>query len=84
MYRSAVPAVQLSGVEMDAKLALAEFLLNSTDLTRSVQQAIDWLALHTGVTQAVIFVADPRTSNLIAVAEHGRVERVGRGCRDQP
>jgi len=41
VYRSAVPAVQLSGVDMDAKLALVEFLLNSTDLTRSVQQAID-------------------------------------------
>jgi PAS domain S-box-containing protein len=71
VYRSAVPAVQFSGVEMDAKLALVEFLLNSTDITRSVRQAIDWLALHTGAKQAVIFIADPGSPNLIVVAEHG-------------
>ena len=71
MHRSAVPAVQLSGVEMDARLALVEFLLNSSDLQDSVRHAIDWLALHAGIAQAVIFVADPGSSHLIVLAEYG-------------
>ena len=71
MHRSAVPAVQLSGVEGGAKLALAERLLNSTDLRRSVRQAMDWLAVHTDVKQAVVFVADPTSSRLIVVGDHG-------------
>ena len=56
---------------MEAKLALAEFLLSSTDLQVSARHAIDWLAVHLGVRQAAVVVAEPGSTNLMLVAEHG-------------
>jgi PAS domain S-box-containing protein len=64
-------AVQLAGVDMEAKLALLEFLLTSNDLQLSARRAVDWLAANAGVEQALVAVADPASASLLLVAEHG-------------
>ena len=61
----------MPGVEVESKLAIAEFLLSSTDLQASARRAIDWLAAHTDVEQAVIAVHDQLTGQVLLVAEHG-------------
>jgi PAS domain S-box-containing protein len=66
-----VPAVQLSGAETEAKLALVEFLLTSTDLQASARRAIEWLVTQCAVAQAVVAVADPASGQLLLIAEHG-------------
>src|SRR3970040_445450 len=63
--------MQLSGVDLDAKLVLLEFLLTSTDLQGSTRRAIDWLIAHSDVQQALVAVAEPGTGQLLLVAEHG-------------
>jgi PAS domain S-box-containing protein len=55
---------------MDAKLALAEFLLGSTDLQASARYATDWLAANAGVRQAAVIVHEPDTGPIL-LAEHG-------------
>jgi PAS domain S-box-containing protein len=64
-------AVQLGGVDADAKLALLEFLLSNTDLQISARRAVDWLAAHSPTEQAVVLVTEPGTSALLLIAEHG-------------
>jgi hypothetical protein len=64
-------AVQLTGVDMEAKLALTEFLLATSDLQVSARRGVDWLAAHAGVEQALVVVADPASPSLLLVAEHG-------------
>ena len=50
MRRSATAtAVQPAGVDMEAKLALLEFLLANNDLQASSRRGVDWLAAHAGV-----------------------------------
>ena len=72
MRRSATAtAVQLGGVDADAKLALLEFLLSNTDLQISARRAVDWLAAHSPAEQAVVLVAQPGSSALLLIAEHG-------------
>jgi len=71
LYRSAVPATPFTGVDADAKLALAEFLLSSTDLQDSARRAVEWLALNAGVPQALVAVVEHGTSNVLLVAEQG-------------
>ena len=72
MRRAATAAaVQLSGVDMDAKLAFLEFLLTNNDLQGSARRAVDWLAAQTGVEQALVLVLDPSSASLLLVAEHG-------------
>ena len=72
MRRSATAtAVQPAGVDMEAKLALLEFLLTNNDLQASARRAVDWLAAHAGVEQALLAVADPTSTSLLLVAEHG-------------
>jgi PAS domain S-box-containing protein len=72
VHRSAAAsAVQLPGVDVEAKLALSEFLLTSTDLQASARRAIDWLIAHSEVQQALVAVAEPGTGQLLLVAEHG-------------
>ena len=56
---------------MEAKLALAEFLLSSTDLQASARHATDWLVANVGVRQAAVVVADPAGDSLMLIAEHG-------------
>jgi PAS domain S-box-containing protein len=72
VHRSAAAsAVQLAGVEMEAKLALSEFLLTSTDLQASARRAIDWLIAHSEAQQALVAVSEPGSGQLLLVAEHG-------------
>ena len=61
----------MPGVDVESKLAIAEFLLSSTDLQASARRAIDWLAANTDVDQAVIAVHDQLTGQVLLVAEHG-------------
>ena len=70
MHRSVVGAAQVSGVEPDPRLGLAEFLLSSVDVQASTRRAIDWLAAHTSVKQAVVALVEPNGSQLQLVAEH--------------
>ena len=70
MYRSAAPAAPISGADTDAKLALAEFLLATTDLQSSVRHALDWLGVHVGVAQAAVLVAEPGNVPLLLVTGH--------------
>jgi PAS domain S-box-containing protein len=69
--RAAAPVVPVSGIDVDARLALVEFLLTSLDLQESGRRAVDWLRSHTPVEQAVVIVADRATSHFVLVAEHG-------------
>jgi signal transduction histidine kinase len=71
VHRSAVTAAQLHLADSHAKLALVEFLLTDTALESSARRAIDWLAAHSSVQQAVVAVAEPGTGPLLLVAEHG-------------
>jgi PAS domain S-box-containing protein len=71
VHRSAAVSAQLTGIDMEARLALVEFLLTDTDLQMSARRAIDWLAAHCAVKQAVVAVAEPGTGPLLLVAEHG-------------
>jgi signal transduction histidine kinase len=56
---------------MDAKLALAEFLLSTTDLQASARRAVDWLVAHTPVEQAVVLISDQGSGDLLLVVEQG-------------
>ena len=69
--RSFAPAVQVPGVDLDARLALAEFLLASTDLQASSRRAVDWLVAHTPVEQAIVAIAEPLSGLMLLVAECG-------------
>src|SRR6478672_2059387 len=64
-------AVELSGVDSEARLALVEFMLATNDLQASARRAVDWLVSHTGVKKAVVAVSEPDSSALHLVAEHG-------------
>jgi PAS domain S-box-containing protein len=68
---SYAPAVQLPVSELEAKLALTEFLLTSSDLQASARRAVDWLVTNTEVQQAIVAVADLMSGQLLLVAEHG-------------
>jgi PAS domain S-box-containing protein len=68
---AAATLAQLAVPDMDAKLALAEFLLSNGDLQASARRAVDWLAAHAGVEQAAVAVAEPGTGPLLLIAEHG-------------
>jgi PAS domain S-box-containing protein len=63
-------AVPVAGLESDPRLGLAEFLLSSVDIQASARRAIDWLAVHTAVRQAVVAIVEPTSSQLQLVAEH--------------
>ena len=69
MHPAVAGPVPVAGVE-DARLALAEFLLSSVDIQASARRAIDWLAAHSDVKQAVVAIIEPNGSQLQLVAEH--------------
>ena len=72
MRRSAAAtAVQLAGLDSEAKLALVEFMLTTNDIQASARRAIDWLVHHTTVKKAAVALADSVSSPLLLVAEHG-------------
>ena len=59
--RSFAPVTHLSGADLESKLAFTEFFLSSTDLQASARRAMDWLAAHSDVEQAIIAVHDQLT-----------------------
>ena len=71
MHSSLLPAAALPGVDLEGKLALAEFLLASTDLQASARRAVDWLIVQAGLKQAVVVVSDAPSGQILLVAEHG-------------
>jgi PAS domain S-box-containing protein len=70
VHRAVAGVVQVAGVEPDPRLSLAEFLLSNGDVQVSSRRAIDWLAVHTPVKQAVVALFEPNGSQLQLVAEH--------------
>ncbi len=77
MPSPAAPVGRLPGLDMpamEAKLALAEFLLDSVDLQASARHALDWLAGHAGVHKALVAVVDPASPNLLVIGERGIAE----------
>jgi PAS domain S-box-containing protein len=70
-HSAAAVIAQHAGVEMESKLAFAEFLLSNTDLQTSARRAVDWLTAHAGVEQAIVALLDPTTGHLLLLAEHG-------------
>jgi PAS domain S-box-containing protein len=64
-------AVRFSGVDVEARLALVEFLLTETDLQASARRAIDWLVTHASVKQAVVAVSEVGVGPVLLIAEHG-------------
>ncbi len=71
MRGAVAPVVQVAASELEAKLALAEFLLASTDLQISARRAVDWLVSQTTIRHAAVALAEPSTSQVLLVAEHG-------------
>ncbi|HET9266160.1 MAG TPA: ATP-binding protein [Vicinamibacterales bacterium] len=72
MSRSVAPVLPPTpGVELQAKLALAEVLVASADLPASAAHAIAWLVEHAGLQQAFVAVREPTHQNLLLVAAHG-------------
>jgi signal transduction histidine kinase len=71
VHRSTASAVQVGGVDADAKLALTEFLLSTTDLQASARRTVEWLATHVAVRQAIASVVEPGGTQLLLLAEHG-------------
>ena len=71
MPPSFASAVQMPGVDLEARLALAEFLLTSVDLQASARRAVDWLVAHADVEQAIVAVLDALSGQVLLVAEHG-------------
>src|SRR5690349_21300858 len=61
----------ISGIDVDAKLALVEFLLTSLDLQESARRAVDWLVAHAPIDQAVVIVGDRASNEFLLVAEYG-------------
>ena len=71
MSRVAAQVAPVSSLESEAKLALMEFLLTSMDIQESARRAVDWLAAHAPVDQAVVLVVEALSNEMLLVAEHG-------------
>ena len=70
MHGAVAPVVQVAASEQDARLGLVEFL-QRTDLQASARRVVDWLVAQTRIRHAVIALAEPSSSQLLIVAEHG-------------
>jgi PAS domain S-box-containing protein len=71
VHGAVAPVVQVAASEQDARLGLVEFLLSSTDLQASARRVVDWLVAQARIRHAVIALAEPSSSQLLIVAEHG-------------
>jgi PAS domain S-box-containing protein len=69
--RAAAPLAQVHGVDSETKLAFVEFLLTSIDVQESARRGVDWLVAHVPVSEAAVLVAEPLSSEMLLVAEHG-------------
>jgi PAS domain S-box-containing protein len=63
--------MQLPGIDLEARLALAEALLSNVDLQASARRVVDWLVAHSDVEQAVVAIGDLLSGHILLVAEHG-------------
>ncbi len=70
---AAVPPASASTLE--ARLALAEFLLGCEDLPELVQRSLEWIREHGGVSAAACLVLDTRSNRLATQASFGLPER---------
>jgi PAS domain S-box-containing protein len=68
---SLAPAMSTPGTDVESKLALTEFLLSNKDVQVSARRALDWLAAHSAVEQAMIAIHDQLTGQVLLVAEYG-------------
>jgi PAS domain S-box-containing protein len=64
-------AVPVPEIDAESRVQLLEFLLGSVDLQGSARKALEWLAAHAPVEQAIVAVVEPSSNHLIAIAEHG-------------
>ena len=64
-------STQTPGVRLDARLALAETLLASTDLDASARHAVEWLATYAGIQHVLVALDEPTQPNLLVAAAHG-------------
>ena len=71
-------------VELEAKLALVEFLLTSTDLQASARRAVDWLAAHAGSAGAVVACPNPPAPAARSSPSTASRQRRDRGLRADP
>jgi PAS domain S-box-containing protein len=71
VHGAAAPIGQVTVSEADARLALVESLLASTDVQDSARRAVEWLIAHGGVSQALVAVAETGSTQLLVVADHG-------------
>jgi PAS domain S-box-containing protein len=55
----------------ESRVKLLEFLLGSVDVQGSARRALEWLAAHVPVEQALIAIVEPSSRHLIPVAEYG-------------
>jgi signal transduction histidine kinase len=69
--RSVAPAVHLPDADLEAKLALTEFLLSTVDMQASARRVVDWLAAQAGVDQAIVAINDHLTGQVLLAAEYG-------------
>jgi PAS domain S-box-containing protein len=71
---AAVPPKLASRSGTEAKLAMAEFLILSEDISECAQRALEWLAKHSGVRKALCLAVDPSQKELITLANLGLSE----------
>jgi signal transduction histidine kinase len=72
VHRAVAPFLPLPpGIDVDAKLSLAEYLLASRDLQRSAHHGVQWLATHGAIGRALLAVTEPTASHLLPMAAHG-------------
>ncbi|MBI3724969.1 PAS domain-containing protein [bacterium] len=60
-----------SAVGADAKLALTEALLRSSEATSCAQRCLDWLARYAGIEHALVAGVDVDTKRLVGIAGFG-------------
>src|SRR5436190_24026096 len=63
--------MRIPGTDVESKLALTEFLLSNKDVQVSARRALDWLAAHSAIEQAIIAIHDQLTGQVLLVAEYG-------------
>src|SRR6476646_4873343 len=65
------PLSPIQGLDLEAKLALVEFLLTSVDIQESARRAVDWLVAHAPVSEAAVLIIETPGNEMLLVAEHG-------------
>jgi PAS domain S-box-containing protein len=71
VHGAVAPVGQVTSSGIEARLALVESFLASTDVQDSARRAVHWLIGQGHVRQALVAVAEPDSPRLVPVAEHG-------------